>query len=203
MASNQDSASKPGTEENEVTKDLVNKDGSVTKLIEWATDNASTPEEMLDLFLDAGVEVSHGEEITGDYTVIHADEKAKFCDAHIGERLMAVQWNFWDGQGDQGEFVSVHIVSRLGKFIVNDSSKGGMYGQFRQITDKRELADPEAASKRTSTAGLMVKNGLRRNKPFFYSKKTKTAIPRRELDDTVKWPMADREESRPTWSLDL
>lgn len=204
MASNQETASKSEIAETITDgKELLNKDGKVTKLIEWATENASSPEEMLDLFMAEGLDVSHGEEITGDYTVIHSEEKQRWCDAHVGQRIFAVQWNFWDGQGDQGEFVSIHIVTPAGKFIVNDSAKGGMYGQLRQITDRREAANPEAASKRTSTAGLMIAGGLRRNKTFFYSATTKKAIPKAELGDFKKWPEDDRNQSKPTWAFDL
>lgn len=183
-------------------KDLLNKDGSVTKLIEWATAELATPEQILDKFLEEGIAVSHGEEITGDYAVVHSEEKVQWCSAHVGQRLMVVTWNFYDGMGDS-EFAAMHIVSRAGKFILNDGAKGGMYGQLRQITDKRELTDPDALSKRTSTAGLMVAGGLRANKRFWFSKTEGKAIPRIELNDTVTWPMEDREESRPTWSFDL
>jgi hypothetical protein len=197
MAPKQETASNPDNS----GKDLVNQDGSVTKLIEWATESAATPEQILDMFLEAEIPVSHGEEITGDYLVIHSEEKTKWCNAHLGKRLFAVQWNFWDSS--TGEFVSVHIVSDAGKFILNDGAEGGIYGQLRQITDKREAADPKSASTRTSTAGLMVAGGLRANKQFFYSQNTKQSIPKSELGDYEKYPEADRSLSKPTWSFDL
>jgi hypothetical protein len=182
-------------------KDLVNQDGSVTKLIEWATQENMSPEEIMDMFLESGVPVTHGEELTGDYNVVRGDEKAEWCAKHEGTRLFCVVWNFY---GDEGkEFVSVHIVSPAGKFILNDSAKGGIYGQLRKITDIREEKDERAATKRTSTAGLMVAGGLRRNKPFFFNTDTGKAIPRIELDDVELHPMAKREQSRPTWSFDL
>ncbi len=183
-------------------KSLANKDGSVTELIEWATQGDATPEAILDKFMDAGIPVSTGSELTGDYVVVHGDEKAKWCAAHTGQRIMVVKWHFYEGQNDS-EFTAMHIVSNAGKFIVNDGAKGGMYGQLRRITDIREEQDKDAATRRTSTAGLMVAGGLRANKTFYYSKAQNCAIPKRELDDVEKWPMADREESRPTWSFDL
>ena len=187
---------------NENGKELLNTDGSVTKLIEWATERALTPEQMMDLFLESGVGVSHGEEITGDYVLVHSEEKPRWCDKHCGERLFVVKWEFYDGQGER-EFTSMHLVSNAGKFILNDSAQGGMYGQLKQITKRREENDPQAASKRTSKAGLMVVRGLRRNKPFMFNTDTKTAIPRNELEDFEKHPANKREESRQTWSFDL
>lgn len=189
-------------------KDLVNKDGKVTELIEWATQSDLNPEQLMDKFMEADVPVSSGEELTGDYKVVHSDEKPGWCTAHIGRRLFAVQWHFYKGQGtnDDGsarEFAAIHIVSNAGKFIVNDGAQGGMYGQLRRITDVREDRDANAAEMRTSTAGLMVPGGLRANKTFYYSTVTKKAIPRAELDNVEKWPMSEREESRQTWSFDL
>jgi hypothetical protein len=183
-------------------KDLVNKDGTVTELIEWATESALTPEQMMDLFLESDIPVSHGEEITGDYVVIHADEKARWCTQHVGQRLMVVQWHFYDGT-DDNEFAAMHIISNAGKFIVNDSAKGGMYGQLRTTTDRRERLDPRAASRRTSTAGLMVVRGLRQNKTFLYNSDTKKSIPKSELEDLKKHPMDKRKESKLTWSFDI
>ena len=182
-------------------KDLVNKDGTVTELIEWASQNASTPAEMLDLFEESGVPVSHGEELTGDYTVVRGDEKPEWCAKHEGSRLFIVQWHFYENA--TGEFAAIHLVSDAGKFILNDSAKGGLYGQLRKITDMRENSDSNAATKRTSTAGLMVPGGLRRNKPFYFNTSTGKSIPKLELDDVEKHPMALREQSKPTWSFDL
>jgi|SRR5215469_305298 len=204
---------KPNAEIEAVSgKDLVNKDGKVTKLIEWATQSAASPEEIMDMFLEEGVPFSHGEELTGDYKVVTKEMKEEWCDKHIGTHLFCVTWDFYDGVGDQ-EFAAVHIISAFGKFIMNDGAKGGMYGQLRKTTDFREEQDPESAVLRTSTAGFDAPKGLRRNKPFQYDTRPKSdkageehfghAIPRRELDDTVKWPNAFRETSRPTWSFDI
>lgn len=182
-------------------KDLVNKDGRVTELIEWATEKDLTPEQILDRFAEAGIPVSTGEELTGDYHVVHAEEKPEWCAKHVGTRLMVVQWHFYEG--DTNEFAAMHIVSAFGKYIVNDSAQGGMYGQLRGITDIREKQDPKAASTRTSTVGLMVAGGLRGNRTFQYSKTTKRAIPKADQANYEKYPAEDRADSKPTWSFDL
>jgi hypothetical protein len=194
-----------------VGKDLLNKDGTVTQLIEWATQSAASPEEIMDMFLEEGINVSHGQEITGDYVVVHGEEKPAWCTKHEGVRLFVVVWHFYESA--TGEFEASHIISPAGKFIVNDSSKGGMYGQLKKITDFRESQDPEAAAKRTSTAGLMVAGGLRRNKQFYYDTRPRSEKPGEEhfgraisnvgLEDAEKYPMKFRELAKPTWSFDL
>jgi hypothetical protein len=194
------------TEARNTEKSLVNKDGSVTELIEWATESALTPEQMLDKFLEAGVAVSHGEELTGDYTVIHGDEKQAFLRRMLGERAFVVQWHFYEG--DTGEFAAMHIVFNVGKYILNDSAKSGMYGQLRAITDKREAADPKAASTRTSTAGLMVARGIREKTPFYYyynaddkaDPRNNKAIKKADLAET---PEKYRKLSNPVFQFDL
>lgn len=203
-----------GTEENapvsgKLEKDLVNRDGKVTELIEWTTQNINSPEEALDYFEQSGVKVTRGEELTGGYTVVRGEEKAEFCAKHENTRLMVVQWHFYENSrvdtetGDRGEFVAMHLITPAGKFILNDSAKGGMYGQLRDLTDKREQIDPDSAVNRSSTAGLFVAGGLRRNKPFFYDTRTGRSIPKLELNDTVAHPMEYRDESKPTWSFNI
>lgn len=181
-------------------KSLRNKDGSVTELIEWATAGHASPEEILDAFLEADIPVSTGEEITGDYRVITSGDKTEWCSKHVGTPLFVVQWHFYEG--DNGEFVAMHIVSALGKFIVNDGAKGGMYGQLRKITDEREEADPTTAIKRTSTAGAQALKGLKANSKFWYNTDTGKSIPKRELENTELHPMNKRKESNQTWSFD-
>lgn len=183
-------------------KSLRNKDGSVTELMEWATQGMATPEEILDAFLEAEIPVSTGTELTGDYRVVTSEEKTEWCSKHVNTPLFVVQWHFYEGRGDSGEFAAMHIVSRFGKFIVNDSAKGGMYGQLRKITDEREAADPSTAVKRTSTAGAQAMKGLKANAKFYYDKRTGTAIKRTDLDNIELYPMSEREESRQTWSFD-
>jgi hypothetical protein len=208
MAQSQAQDSENSAVSGKAGKDLVNKDGSVTQLIEWATQNISSPEEMLDFFEQSGVAVTRGEEITGDYKVVRGDEKAEWCAKHEGTRLFVVQWHFYensaaDENGNRGEFAAIHLVSPAGKFILNDSAKGGMYGTLRKITDAREEKDPESAVTRSSMAGLMVAGGLRRNKPFQYDTRTRKTIPKLELNDVKLHPMEFREESRPTWDFNL
>jgi hypothetical protein len=200
-------------------KDLVNKDGSVTKLIEWATQNITSPEEMLDYFAenDIGVE---SQATAGDYVLVSGDEKAEWCSKHEGSRLMVVYWHFYENKEPRrdenneiivddngapvfGEFVAMHIISRAGKFILNDSAKIGMYAQLRKETDVREEKDPTSADRRTSTAGLMVPGGLARNKPSFYDTRTNRTIRQSELNDTEKHPLAFRAQSKDTWKFNL
>lgn len=191
-------------------KALTNKDGSITKLIEFATQNASTPEAMLDLFLEQDIPFSSGEELTGGYVLIDKDHKADWCAKHENQHLFVVQWNFYDNKNQTdsddpdsatGEFAAMFIVSNLGKFIVNDSAKGGMYGQLRRVTDFREAKDPDSGTKRTSTVGYNAPRGLRANKPFMYDTRTKRAIRTDDLDNVTKHPMNFRKESRKTWSF--
>lgn len=195
-------------------KTIRNKDGKITDLIEWATDSASTPEEIMDMFLEQDVPFTHGEELTGDYKVVHSDAKTEWCSKHVGTSLFVVKWGFYDGKGEAGnKFAAMHIVSAFGKFIVNDSAKGGMFGQLEKLTDRREELNPESAVMRTSTAGLAVPRGLKANNKFYFDTRPKSekageqhfgrAIPNRELDDVVKYPMLHREESKQTWSFDL
>jgi hypothetical protein len=182
-------------------KPLRNKDGSVTALIEWATLSAATPEEILDQFLAAEIPVSTGGELTGEYALVRGEDKAAWCTAHEGQQLFVVTWRFNSANAERDwEMATMHIVARDGKFLVNDSSKGGMYGQLQTITNVREQNDPEAKSKRTSTAGLMVVNGLRRNPRFYYDEQTRKAV---KADDLKKVPEGFLKESKPTWSFDL
>jgi hypothetical protein len=202
-------------------KDLVNKDGKVTELIEWATQNITSPEEMLDYFQEHDLQ-THSQATAGDYILVNKEEKAEWCAKHVGPsgRLMVVQWHFYanrDPQKDDngnvviddngnpvfGEFVAMHIISGAGKYIVNDSAKIGMYGQLRKETDVREEKDPESGVMRTATAGLFVPGGLRQNRTSFYDTRTKKVIKRADLDDTVAYPLAFREEMTPTWKFDL
>jgi hypothetical protein len=189
-------------------KSLVNKDGSITKEIAWAMQNVASPEEALDLLLQAGLTVlTISEELSGDFKLVHKEEKAEWCAKHIGTPFMFITWNFYPNQsvdenGVRGEFVACHVISRFGKYIINDGTIGGIYGQLRKVTDGREEADPESAVKRTSTAGLMAPRGLRENKPFAYDTREKRAIPRAELNDTVRWPMEYRAMSSPSWKID-
>jgi hypothetical protein len=173
---------------------------------------------MLDYFEEHGLDTRS--QATGDYIVVHGPEKPEWCAKHEGTRLFAVQWHFYENKepkkneageiriGDNGlpefgEFAAIHIISRAGKFIVNDSAQIGMYGQLRKETDIREEKDPKAADKRTSTAGLMVPGGLRKNNPSFYDTRTNRIIKRADLEDAEKYPLAFRKQANDTWKFDL
>jgi len=191
-------------------KDLVNKDGEITQLIELATERAGTPEEIMDMFLASDIHFSHGEELTGDYVLVTKETKADWCAKHEGQHLFVVQWHFYKNQNPsdsddpesaaEGEFVAMHIVSTLGKFIVNDSAKGGMYGQLRKITNSRSVSEDENV-KRSAFAGVDYIRGVRKNRPFWYDTRTKRAINKDDLDNTVKHPMNYRKQSTQTWSF--
>ena len=177
------------------TKDLVNKDGSITALTEWATADIDNVDALIALFGEQGVEYSTGEEVTGDYQVVTGDEKQAFCKRIIGKRLAVVKWVFREGQGDS-EYVTMHlIVDGAGKFIMNDGSKGGMCGQLSHITSVRLNNEwPEDRAH----AGLIVERGIKQNKQFEYNIETKKAIKR---DEDV--PANLRALSHPTFSFVL
>jgi hypothetical protein len=184
------------------SKDLKNKDGQPTKLVEWATMDANSVDEMIELFGTSGVSYSSGEEITGDYTLVTGDEKQLFLQRVQGRRVFCVQWEFRTPAGkataSTREFVSVHVViDGHGKFIVNDSAKGGFYGQLSEITSKRIET---GKSDRESKTGLLAQRGFKPNKPFFFDVRTGKAIPRADMD-TV--PEEHREQAKPTWKLEF
>jgi hypothetical protein len=201
------------------TKDLVNKDGQPTKLVEWATMEADSVDDMLALFGESGVSYSSGEEITGDYQLITGDEKQLFLQRVQGKRAFCVQWEFRTPNtgNNRREFVSVHvIIDGAGKFIVNDSSKGGFYGQLSELTSKRI---DNGKTEREAKTGVLAERGFKPNKPFYFRngpKKGDTlpdgttapedhpminkAIPRNDLE-TV--PVQFREAAKPTWRLEF
>jgi hypothetical protein len=184
------------------SKDLKNKDGEPTKLVEWATMDANSVDEMIALFGESGVSYSSGEEITGDYKLITGDEKQLFLQRVQGRRTFCVQWEFRTPAGkataSTREFVSVHVViDGHGKFIVNDSAKGGFYGQLSDITSRRI---DTGKSDRESKTGLLATRGFKPNKPFYFDTRTNKAIPRDELENI---PEEFRQEAKPTWRLEF
>jgi hypothetical protein len=214
------STATPGTNSpSKKEKDLVNKDGQPTKLVEWATMDVSSVDEMIALFGESGVSYSSGEELTGDYTLITGDEKQLFLQRVQGRRTFCVQWEFRTPQtgNNRREFVSVHvIIDGHGKYIVNDSSKGGFYGQLSDLTSKRI---ENGKTEREAKTGVLAERGFKPNKPFFFRsgpKKGDTlpdgtvatedhpmlnkAIPRNDLDSV---PERFREAAKPTWRLEF
>jgi hypothetical protein len=160
------------------TKDLVNKDGTITALTEWATADVQNVDDLIALFGEQGVTYSTGEELTGDYKVITGDEKQAFCKRIIGKRLAVVKWAFRDGQQHNTEFVTMHlIIDGVGKIIVNDGAKSGMYGQLSRITTER-LGQGWASDR--AHAGLLVDRGIKQNKTFQYDTRTGKAIKKGE-----------------------
>jgi hypothetical protein len=201
------------------TKDLTNKDGQPTKLVEWATMDVNSVDEMIALFGESGVSYSSGEEITGDYQLITGDEKQLFLQRVQGMRTFCVQWEFRTPQAgnNRREFVSVHvIIDGAGKFIVNDSAKGGFYGQLSEITSQRL---ENGRTEREAKTGVLAERGFKPNKPFYFRsgpKKGDTlpdgtiatedhpdlnkAISRNDLDSV---PSQFREQAKPTWRLEF
>lgn len=198
--------------ENAASKDLVNKDGTVTKLVELATADVNSVEDLIGVFGDQGVVYSKGEEVTGDYRLVTGAEKQLFLEKVQGARVGVVKWNFINNPG-QREFVAVHvIIDGFGKFILNDSSQGGFYGQLSKITTKRLESDVPWDRAHT---GLIAEGGFKKNNEFYFRTACPThkdgkgsncdicarigkAIPRSEVDDV---PAAQKEKARPTWSL--
>lgn len=200
-------------------KSLVNKDGQPTKLVEWATANVDSIDDMIALFGKEGVTYTSGEEITGDYQLITGDEKQLFLKRVQGKRTFCVQWEFRtpSAGNNHREFVSVHvIIDGAGKFIVNDSSKGGFYGQLSDLTSKRI---DNGQTERESKTGVLAQRGFQPNKVFFFRCGPKKgdilpdgttatedhpllnkAIPRNDLDSV---PSQFREEAKPTWRLEF
>lgn len=197
------SAATPNTPK---SKDLVNKDGQPTKLVEWATMEVDSVDEMVKLFGKQGVSYSSGEELTGDYKLITGDEKQLFLQRVQGSNTFCVQWAFRTPSGKTGgrEFVSVHvIIDGHGKFIVNDSAKGGFYGQLSDITSHRL---ENGQTEREATTGLHAARGFKPNQPFYFRSGPpghpllNKAIPRAELDEV---PAEYKELAKPTWRLEF
>lgn len=183
------------------SKDLTNKDGQPTKLVEWATADVNTVDEMISLFGESGVSYSSGEELTGDYKLITGDEKQMFLQRVQGRRVFCVQWEFRTPAGKTAgtrEFVSVHVViDGHGKFIVNDSAKGGFYGQLSDLTSARLET---GKTDREAKTGLLADRGFKPNKIFYFDTRTNKAIPRDELENV---PEEFKQEAKPTWRLEF
>lgn len=179
---------------NSETKDLENKDGNMTKLTEWATQEADSVDDMIALFSEQGVSYSTGEEVTGGYKLITADEKVAFLRRIVGKRLFAARWQF--RESSTGTYVTVHIiVDDAGKFIVNDSSKTGFFGQLDEITSTRIRNGQDESH---AMAGLLVERGIKENKPYEYDTRSGKAIPRGE-----EVPKQFRAAAKPTFRFEL
>lgn len=175
-------------------KDLVNKDNSVTALIEWATDSVDSIEELEQLFNSQGVSFTSGEELTGEYKLVTGDEKQLFMKRIQGRKTFVVRWNF--NERDGKEFVSAYIfVDGHGKFIVNDGAKSGLYGQLSGTYSKRIAEGWEETRAR---AGLKSDRGFTPNADFYYDTRTNKSIKKADLDDV---PAEFKRKAHPTWKL--
>lgn len=179
---------------NSETKDLTNKDGNITKLTEWATQDADSVDAMIEMFSEQGVSYSTGEEVTHGYRLITADEKVAFCRRIVGKRLFVARWEF--RESPTGTYITMHImVDDAGKFIVNDSSKTGFFGQLDETTSVR-MSNGQSESQ--ASAGLLVERGIKENKAYQYDTRTKKAIPR-----GADVPAEFRADAKPTFRFEL
>jgi hypothetical protein len=175
-------------------KSLTNKDGNVTKLTEFATMNANSVDDLVNMFGEQGVAYSTGEETNGGYRFISADEKVAFFRRVIGKRLFVVRWEF--RTSSTGDYVTMHmVIDGAGKFIANDSSKTGMYGQLSDITSTRQANNVEESR---SMAGALVQRGVKENAPYEYDTTTNRAIGK---DSDV--PKANRAWAKPTFRFEF
>lgn len=181
-------------QESQAKKDLENKNGDVTKLIEWATEDTENVDDMIALFGSQGVSYSAGEEITHDYKVVTSDEKQLWLNKVAGHRTFVVKWEFYEGSN--GEFAAIHVlVDGFGKFIFNDGAKSGVYGQLSEITTTRIAQKIDESH---AKAGLLAERGFKKNKPFEFDTRTGKAIKKNE-----DVPAEFRKPAHPTWKLDF
>lgn len=177
-------------------KSLLNADGNVTKLTEWATADVDSVEDAIRVFGEQGVSYTAGEEIVGDYKLISRDEKQLFMERISGRHLFVVRWEF--REGNTGEYVSAYIiVDGMGKFIINDGSKGGIYGQLSRTTSTRIA---QGMSNGNEKAGLDVRKGVKKNDPYFYDDRTGKSIPRSALDEI---PAEHKKAAAPSWRFEF
>ncbi len=187
--------------ETQKTKDLTNKDNSVTKLIEWATVNADSIEDMEALFSESGVSYSSGEELGGEYRLVTGDEKQAFLNRISGAPLFVVKWEFRVPDSGNKEYVSAHIlVQGFGKFVINDGSKTGLYGQLSELTARRIAQGIDDSH---AKAGLKAGRGFKKGAEYWYNTATNKAIPKGEMDDFEKHPKNKREKGHPIWKLEF
>lgn len=183
--------------ETQTPKDLVNKDGDVTKLIEWATEDVDSIEGMKELFGSAGVSYSSGEELTGAYKLVTGDEKQLFLTRIAGTPAFIVRFKF--NTRDDKEFVTAYIlVEGHGKFIVNDGAKSGIYGQLSEIYSRRVAGGWEESR---ACTGVDVPRGFVKNADYYYNTDTNKAIKKAEMDDFEKHPKNKRRLGHPTWKM--
>lgn len=104
-------------------------------------------------------------ELVGEENILRADQEIgdgfgilKNKDSLIETPLIFISWDF--NVGDQGEYVSVKVMTKEGrKFILNDGSTG-IYAQLVAYTAKKKVC-----------GGLLVGKGLRRSDYTFTNEK--------------------------------
>lgn len=146
-------ASSPSTRES-VTGVAERNDSTVaisgTRFDDETLSGIESFDDALGVLADAGVVIDHASEKLGNGFAILSDKGLL-----VGVEILLLSWQF--NNGDNGEFVSANVVARMpgqkspAKFVVNDGSTG--------IRDQLKLYN----AKTGKTAGLHVKNGLRRS----------------------------------------
>jgi hypothetical protein len=92
--------------------------------------------------------VSSGEVLGDGFALLATKDKDKL----VGIPVFFIGWSFH--QGDQGEFVSAHVIAKSdagdARYILNDGGTG-IYAQLKRLNDQG------------ITGGLMARQGLRRS----------------------------------------
>lgn len=177
-------------------KSLTNKDGEITKLIEWATVDANSIEELERVFQSEGVSYSDGNEVTGDFRVITASEKQLFLPRVQGCPVFVIKWE--NRESATGSYVTVHLfIEGHGKFILNDGSKVGICGQLSRIESERLHQNPDILATH-ARAGVKVARGIVKNDDFYYDTRTGKAIKKGE-----EVPEEFRAKANPTWKFEF
>jgi len=199
MAAKAQEQNKPIPNENEEKgKTLVNANGDITKLVEWATVGANSIEDLEQLFADEGVSYSDGSEVTGEFRVVTAAEKQLWCQRVSGNPAFVIKWD--NRSGDKGDYVTIHLfVAGHGKFIVNDGSKAGMCGQLSRIESERLRANPEMNATH-ARVGVKVGRGIVKNDDFYYDDRNGKAIKKAEMNLV---PPEHCKLANPTWRFEF
>jgi len=88
------------------------------------------------------------------FAILPTDEKARL----VSVPMIALQWVF--NTGENGEFVSAHVVTKHGeRLIINDGSTG-IYRQLKDVTDRRLARGVDAVRAHNN---LFIPHGLKRS----------------------------------------
>lgn len=104
--------------------------------------------------LEANGEIMSAAELGNGWGVLGSKEKGRL----VGVPLLVLSYNMNDG--DNGEFVSMQVVTNTERLIVNDGSTG-IYQQLKDLSEDGE------------TRAIYCKHGLRRSDYTYTDPKTK------------------------------